>query len=98
VLAWLIWRRDGRTVPVQRDIVDGTADFDFREMLAVAGQRRRPRRLDPTGPGPGCTDGQGPLHRDLRRTPPHPPVEIRKLSVLRTSEALIDYLEDPGGD
>ena len=32
VLAWLIWRRDGRDVPFD-DIIDGTVDFDLTEML-----------------------------------------------------------------
>lgn len=32
VLAWLIWRRDGRDVPYE-DIIDGKADFDLGEML-----------------------------------------------------------------
>ena len=32
VLAWVIWRRDGREVPFQ-DIIDGTVDFDIREMI-----------------------------------------------------------------
>jgi hypothetical protein len=32
VLAWIIWRRDGRDVPFE-DIIDGKADFDLLEML-----------------------------------------------------------------
>jgi hypothetical protein len=32
VLAWLIWRRDGRDVPFA-DILSGKADFDLGEML-----------------------------------------------------------------
>ena len=32
VLAWLIWRRDGRDVAFA-DILDGKADFDLAEML-----------------------------------------------------------------
>jgi hypothetical protein len=32
VLACLIWRRDGRDVPLQ-DLLDGTVDFDLMEML-----------------------------------------------------------------
>jgi len=32
VLAWIIWRRDGRDVPFE-DILDGKADFDLLEML-----------------------------------------------------------------
>lgn len=33
VLAWVIWRRDGRAVPFD-DILDGTADFDLNEMIS----------------------------------------------------------------
>lgn len=33
VLAWIIWRRDGRDVPYQ-DIIDGKIDFDLGEMIA----------------------------------------------------------------
>ena len=32
VLAWLIWRRDGRDIPFE-DITGGKADFDLGEML-----------------------------------------------------------------
>ena len=32
VLAWLIWRRDGRDVPFG-DILSGKVDFDLAEML-----------------------------------------------------------------
>jgi hypothetical protein len=32
VLAWIIWRRDGRDVPFE-DIIGGAVDFDLAEML-----------------------------------------------------------------
>ena len=32
VLAWIVWRRDGRDVPFE-DIISGKADFDLAEML-----------------------------------------------------------------
>jgi len=32
VMAWIIWRRDGRDVPFE-DILDGKADFDLMEMM-----------------------------------------------------------------
>ena len=32
VLAWPLWRRDGREVPLQ-DVLGGTVDFDYSEML-----------------------------------------------------------------
>ena len=32
VLAWLVWRREGRDVPFE-DIIGGKVDFDLGEML-----------------------------------------------------------------
>jgi hypothetical protein len=57
VLAWLIWRRDGRDVPFD-DILDGKADFDLVEMLeSMAGSAAA---ADPTGPpDPAGTPGTG---------------------------------------
>ncbi len=58
VLAWLIWRRDGRDVPFE-DILEGKADFDIAEMIesmfaAVKGE------ADPTEPRvPAGTPGTG---------------------------------------
>ena len=53
VLAWLIWRRDGRDVPFE-DIIDGTADFDLTEMLEsmaeAAKEAEAPAEVDPTPP------------------------------------------------
>jgi hypothetical protein len=51
VLAWLIWRRDGRDVPFG-DILDGTADFDLTEMLesmAESAEAEKAAAADPTG-------------------------------------------------
>jgi hypothetical protein len=60
VLAWLIWRRDGRNVPFE-DILDGKADFDLTEMLesmAEAAEAEAPAVADPTGPpDPAGTPG-----------------------------------------
>jgi hypothetical protein len=55
VLAWLIWRRDGRDVAYQ-DILDGKADFDLGEMLQSiikaaedAAAEAKAAEADPTG-------------------------------------------------
>jgi hypothetical protein len=61
MLACLIWRRDGRDVPLQ-DLLDGTVDFDLLEMLtsmneAMAAGAAEP---DPTEPrAPAGTPGTG---------------------------------------
>lgn len=55
VLAWLIWRRDGRDVPFE-DITGGKADFDLGEMLRslneaaeAAAAEAKAAEADPTG-------------------------------------------------
>jgi len=60
VLAWLIWRRDGRDVPFG-DILDGKADFDLVEMLeSMAEAQEAAAAPDPTGtPDPAGTPGTG---------------------------------------
>jgi hypothetical protein len=62
VLAWLIWRRDGRDVPFE-DILDGKADFDLVEMLesmSEAAAAEAAAAADPTGPpDPAGTPGTG---------------------------------------
>ena len=60
VLAWLIWRRDGREVPFE-DIIDGKADFDLVEMLeSMAESAAAEAAPDPTGtPDPAGTPGTG---------------------------------------
>jgi len=62
VLAWLIWRRDGRDVPFE-DILDGKADFDLVEMLesmAESQEAEKAAAADPTGPpDPAGTPGTG---------------------------------------
>ena len=65
VLAWIIWRRDGRDVPYT-DILDGTADFDLLEMLnsiaesAAADAEEAPDPpITPGGPDPAGTDSTG---------------------------------------
>lgn len=53
VLACLIWRRDGRDVPLQ-DVLDGKVDFDLMEMLtsmAESAQAEAGEQEDPTTPG-----------------------------------------------
>ena len=64
VLAWLIWRRDGRDVAYS-DIIDGKADFDLAEMLQSiikaaedAAAEAKAVEADPTGGSdPDGTDG-----------------------------------------
>jgi hypothetical protein len=61
VLAWLIWRRDGRDVPFE-DILDGKADFDLVEMLEsmAESEEAKAAAADPTGPpDPAGTPGTG---------------------------------------
>ena len=60
VLAWLIWRRDGRDVPFQ-DILDGKADFDLMEMMnSLAEAAEAEGEPDPTvSPAPAGTGGTG---------------------------------------
>ena len=60
VLAWLIWRRDGREVPFE-DILDGKADFDLAEMLeSMAESAAAEAAPDPTGtPDPDGIPGTG---------------------------------------
>ena len=63
VLAWLIWRREGRDVPFA-DIIGGKVDFDIGEMLksifdpldeATGPDPTEPP--DPEPPDPAGTDG-----------------------------------------
>jgi hypothetical protein len=62
VLAWVIWRRDGRNIPFE-DIIDGKADFDLLEMLtsmAEAAEAEAAAAADPTEPpAPAGTDTTG---------------------------------------
>ena len=66
VLAWIIWRRDGRDVPFD-DILDGKADFDLGEMLRsiidaaeAAAAEAKAAEADPTVPSaPAGTPGTG---------------------------------------
>ena len=46
VLAWIVWRRDGRDVKLP-DILDGAVDFDMAEF---AGSWAQPDGPDPTVP------------------------------------------------
>jgi len=66
VLAWIIWRRDGRDVPFE-DIIDGNVDFDLGEMLQSiikaaedAAAEAKAAEADPTaGSAPAGTPGTG---------------------------------------
>jgi hypothetical protein len=66
VLAWIIWRRDGRDV-AYADILSGEVDFDLGEMLKsiidaaeTASAEAKAAAADPTVPsGPDGTHGTG---------------------------------------
>lgn len=68
VLAWIIWRRDGRNVPYE-DITEGRADFDLMEMLGSiaesvlaeeeAAEQAEPDPTSPGSAGPAGTPGTG---------------------------------------
>ena len=60
VMAWIIWRRDGRDVPFE-DILDGKADFDLMEMMnSLAEAADAEAAPDPTVPSdPDGTPGTG---------------------------------------
>ena len=70
VLACLIWRRDGRDVPLQ-DLLDGRVDFDLNEMLtsmveAAAAEAKAQAEAEaaaevptPAGSAPAGTGGTG---------------------------------------
>jgi len=59
VLAWVIWRRDGRDVKLD-DILAGEVDFDFGEFvssLAEAGERAGSQEESPEQAGPATPAG-----------------------------------------
>ena len=68
MLACLIWRRDGRDVPLQ-DLLDGKTDFDLAEMIgsmaeSLAAEAAAQAADDtevptPAGPGPAGTPTTG---------------------------------------
>ena len=69
VLACLIWRRDGRDVPLQ-DLLDGKVDFDLNEMIqsmvdAAEAEAKAAREAEdaavptPAGSDPAGTPGTG---------------------------------------
>ena len=58
VLAWIIWRRDGRDVPFE-DIIDGTVDFDLMEMLTSMAEAGGGRAGRGGAAGPYATVGPG---------------------------------------
>lgn len=68
ILAWVIWRRDGRDVPYG-DIIEGKADFDVNEMVKslmdgwaaeADAAKAAAAAADPTGPpDPAGTPGTG---------------------------------------
>lgn len=51
VLACLIWRRDGRDVPLQ-DVLDGKVDFDLMEMLTSMAEAAQEAEAEAAAPDP----------------------------------------------
>jgi hypothetical protein len=58
VLAWVIWRRDGRDVPFE-DILDGKADFDLLEMLTSMAEAAEAEAAEPDPTEPPAPAGTG---------------------------------------
>lgn len=62
VLAWVIWRREGRDVPFE-DIIDGKVDFDLTEMLesmVESAEAEKAAEADPPpSSAPAGTGGTG---------------------------------------
>lgn len=63
VLAWIIWRRDGRDVEFA-DILDGKIDFDLNEMLAsilksAAAERAAQKEAEAANPTQAGSDPDG---------------------------------------
>ncbi len=54
VLAWLIWRRDGRDVPFE-DILSGAADFDLNEMMQSMAEAAKAAAAEAEAQGPTTT-------------------------------------------
>ena len=100
VLAWIIWRRDGRDTAYQ-DILDGKADFDLLEMLNSISRVRGGGGGGGAGPsdfsrhpGPGWHGYDRDRYVGLFCERLHiRPWEIERLDV-QDFEALIDYLEE----
>ena len=61
VLAWIIWRRDGRDVEL-KDILEGSVDFDLNEMflsMAAAQEESQQAAEVPTNGAAPRTDPDG---------------------------------------
>ena len=60
VLAWIIWRRNGRDIPYA-DILDGKADFDLLEMLTSISESAEADAAEAPDPpiSPGTPDPAG---------------------------------------
>lgn len=63
VFAWLLWRNNGRDVPLQ-DILDGKVDFDYSEVLRsiidaamAARAEEEEAKADPTPAASAAPDG-----------------------------------------
>ena len=60
VLAWVVWRRDGRDVPLE-DILGGAVDFDYLEVLDSLSAAYRAAEREEAERGEGPTSGASPL-------------------------------------
>jgi len=78
VLAWVIWRRDGRDVKLE-DILAGTVDFDFGEFVASLAEAGDQVPEGESGPGPSTRAGS-PGPAGTPTTPPATPGRSRKSS------------------
>jgi hypothetical protein len=80
VLAWVIWRRDGRDIPLSA-ILDGTADFDFGEFItSLAAAAETETAAGGDGAGPTIPAGS-PDPAGTATTPPATPGRSRKSSM-----------------
>jgi hypothetical protein len=62
VLAWAVWRRNGREVDLQ-DIIDGKVDFDYTEMVRSVneGYAEEAKAEEAKAAAEGPTSGASPL-------------------------------------
>ena len=74
VLAWIIWRRDGRAVPFE-DILSGEVDFDLNELMqsmvdavAADAETAPDPTIPATPPDPAGTHGTGTVMRESSRS------------------------------
>jgi len=83
VLAWLIWRREGREVPLA-DILDGTVDFDYMEyevsILRASAEAKAAREAEAKAAAGNPTSGADPAPDGTPTTPAATKPSSRKSS------------------